>query len=278
MAAYVQDSIMLFGDSITQGGWDEGGFGAKMTHVYARKLDVLNRGLSGYNTDWAMPLFEKVRHGCNLCLDLMDDDFRTGLAADMYLSQFLATQEQQKTTPKVRLLVIWFGANDACIKPSPQHVPITKFISNLKRMVNMVQSPRSEYYSAETRIILVTPPPVNEYQRKEDLESRTPPKELDRLFDTTKEYAEAVKDVAREEEVAVVDIWTGLWDAAGREQQQLSRYLNDGLHLNAAGYGIMYEKLIETIGRIYPELHPDSLKYVFPRWDEIPGVTLGLLP
>ncbi|EEB87708.1 hypothetical protein MPER_14852, partial [Moniliophthora perniciosa FA553] len=101
MAACVQDCIMLFGDSITQGAWDEGGFGAKMTpyilqDVYARKLDVLNRGLSGYNTDWAMPLFKK----------------------------FLATQEQQKYTPKVRLVVIWFGANDACIKPSPQHVPI----------------------------------------------------------------------------------------------------------------------------------------------------------
>lgn len=28
--------------------------------VYARKLDVLNRGLSGYNTDWAIPVLEQV--------------------------------------------------------------------------------------------------------------------------------------------------------------------------------------------------------------------------
>ena len=28
--------------------------------VYARKLDVLNRGLSGYNTEWAIPVFEQV--------------------------------------------------------------------------------------------------------------------------------------------------------------------------------------------------------------------------
>lgn len=28
--------------------------------VYARRLDVLNRGLSGYNTDWAIPVFEQV--------------------------------------------------------------------------------------------------------------------------------------------------------------------------------------------------------------------------
>jgi hypothetical protein len=28
---------------------------------YARKLDVYNRGFSGYNTDWAIPAFEQVR-------------------------------------------------------------------------------------------------------------------------------------------------------------------------------------------------------------------------
>jgi hypothetical protein len=30
------------------------------TDVYARKLDVLNRGLSGYNTEWSLQVFEKV--------------------------------------------------------------------------------------------------------------------------------------------------------------------------------------------------------------------------
>ncbi|KAG7092404.1 hypothetical protein E1B28_008761 [Marasmius oreades] len=59
MAAYVQDCVMIFGDSITQGGWEEGGFGAKLAHAYSRRFDVLNRGLSGYNTDWAIPVFEK---------------------------------------------------------------------------------------------------------------------------------------------------------------------------------------------------------------------------
>lgn len=28
--------------------------------VYARKLDVINRGLSGFNTEWAIPVFEQV--------------------------------------------------------------------------------------------------------------------------------------------------------------------------------------------------------------------------
>lgn len=80
MAANVHDVIMLLGDSITQGGWepDLNGFGQRLARqfflslfllskshiffsdVYARKLDVLNRGLSGYNTEWAIPVFEQV--------------------------------------------------------------------------------------------------------------------------------------------------------------------------------------------------------------------------
>ncbi|KAK7467079.1 isoamyl acetate-hydrolyzing esterase [Stygiomarasmius scandens] len=246
MAAYVQDVIMLFGDSITQGGWEPGvdGFGQRLSHVYARKLDVINRGYSGYNTEWAIPVFEKS----------------------------FATRDQQKYAPKVRLLVVWFGANDACIKPSPQHVPLPKFISNLKHIVNLVQSPDSDHYSPDTRIILVTPPPVNTIQRKEDLESRTPPLALDRLFETTQQYAEAVKDVGREVKVPIVDIWTRMWEAAGKTEANLSNYLNDGLHLNKAGYELMYEALMETIRDGCGELHPDKLEFVFPTWVQVAGL------
>lgn len=28
--------------------------------VYARKYDILNRGFSGYNTEWAIPVAEQV--------------------------------------------------------------------------------------------------------------------------------------------------------------------------------------------------------------------------
>ena len=28
--------------------------------VYARKMDIVNRGLSGYNTEWAIPVFKQV--------------------------------------------------------------------------------------------------------------------------------------------------------------------------------------------------------------------------
>ncbi|KAL0947078.1 hypothetical protein HGRIS_013219 [Hohenbuehelia grisea] len=241
MVSKVQDIFMLLGDSITQGGWENGGFGHRLSHVYARKLDLINRGLSGYNTEWAIPVFE----------------------------QCFPTKAQQEHSPRVRLLTIWFGANDACIRPSPQHVPLPKFTENIRKLVHIVKSPESDYYSPDTRIILITPPPINTYQRKADLASRNPPLELDRKFEITQAYAKAVKDVGREEGVAVCDIWSIFWEAVGRDEQSLSRFFSDGLHPNEAGYTIVYESLMKTIQNEYPELHHLNLPYVFPPWAEI---------
>ncbi|KAJ7905333.1 GDSL Lipase/Acylhydrolase [Mycena olivaceomarginata] len=226
---------MLFGDSITQAGWAEDAFGARLANAYSRKLDVLNRGLAGYNTDWAIPVLE----------------------------QCLATQQGQQYLPKVRLLV-----------PSPQHVPLPKFIENIKYMVHLVHSAESPYYSPSTKIILITPPPVNTHQRAADLGSRDPPLALDRLFDTTKQYADGVKEAAATSKVPVVDIWTAIWNAAGENEEALSRYLSDGLHLTPDGYTakrmkMAYEALMKTVAAEYPELHYEKLQYVFPAWDEV---------
>jgi len=241
MSASVLDAIVLFGDSITQGGWQPGGFAQRLAYVYARKLDVINRGLSGYNTEWGLPVFEQI----------------------------IAKKAEQPNVPAIALLTIWFGANDACIPPSRQHVPLSKFSANLSRLVQIIKSPDSSHYSPNTRIILFTPPPVNTYQRSADLASRSPPLELDRKFDVTKAYAEAVKEVGKKEDILVLDTWTALYEAADRQEKQLEKFMDDGLHLNVAGYGIVYDLLITTIRKEFPELQYDKLPMVFAPWAEI---------
>ncbi|KAF8162905.1 SGNH hydrolase-type esterase domain-containing protein [Crassisporium funariophilum] len=261
MAANIQDVFMLFGDSITQGGWepDLNGFGQRLSHVYARRLDVLNRGLSGYNTDWAIPVFEQVR------AFILSTEPRASATRE-----FKCIAKHTDThAPKVRVLAIWFGANDACIQPSPQHVPLAKFKANLVHMVNMLKSPTSPHYSPTTRIILITPPPVDTYQRRADLEAREPPLALDRMFEVTRAYAKGVQEVGMAEGVPVVDVWTTLWIGADRNERELKKYLRDGLHLNAEGYRVMYDAMIATIAREYPEVHYDNLPYSFPAWAEI---------
>lgn len=220
------------------------GFAQRLSYVYNRKLDVVNRGFSGYNTEWGLPVFRQ-------CLAK-----RTGSDADL---QF----------PKVQLLTIWFGANDACIPPSPQHVPLSRFTELVTEIVRTIKSPTSPYHAPWTRIIILTAPPVNTYQRGADLAARDPPRALDRLFEVTKQYAVAAREVGETEGVPVVDVWTMLWEACGKEERKLARYLYDGLHVNEEAYGLIYDAIMRTINANWPEFMPDRLPMVFPPWAEI---------
>ena len=145
--------------------------------------------------------------------------------------QIVAKKSEQPHVPGIALFTIWFGANDACLLPSKQHIPLPKFSANLTYFIQALKSPGSEYYSPRTRIILITPPPINTYQRSADLQSRNPPIPLDRDFEVTRQYAEAVKDVGKKEGVPVVDVWTKLYDAVGRDERKLEKFMDDGLHL-----------------------------------------------
>lgn len=61
---------------------------------------------------------------------------------------------------------------------------------------------------------------------------------LDRDFEVTRAYADAVREAAREENVALVDVWTRFWEAAGKQERGLERVLWDGLHPNPEGYSV----------------------------------------
>ncbi|KZT26466.1 SGNH hydrolase [Neolentinus lepideus HHB14362 ss-1] len=243
-----QDCIVLLGDSLTQLAFSPDGFVRRLSEDYVRKLHVINLGLGGYNSEWAIPVFE----------------------------QYLPKREVQQYLPKMQLLVIWFGANDAIV-PQPEYVhsvSASALASNLRRLVNMVKSVESPYYSPWTRVILMTPPPVNTYQRAEDLQSWG--LGLDRNFDKTKRYAEVVKDVGIVDAIPVADIWTNLWEASGKDEHTLSKFLTDGLHLNADGYTIVYNELMNVITDKYPEILPDSLNTVFPIWNQL-GISIDPL-
>lgn len=100
----------------------------------------------------------------------------------------------------------------------------------------MVQSPDSPHYSPSTRIILITPPPVGVIRRAADLAARDLPLPLDRLFETTRTYAEGIRALALDKKVAVADIWTSLWEGVAENEAALDEVLADGLHLNKKGY------------------------------------------
>ncbi|CAD7926831.1 unnamed protein product, partial [Amoebophrya sp. A120] len=53
--------IFLYGDSLTQYGSSEvGGWAARLQGLYSRRADVVNRGLSGWNSRWAREYVDGV--------------------------------------------------------------------------------------------------------------------------------------------------------------------------------------------------------------------------
>ena len=153
-------------------------------------------------------------------------------------AQCFAKRDERTNLPTVRLLTVWLGANDAAQLPTRQHVPLERYRTNLRTLVHTVTAQDSPRYSPETRILLFTPPPVSEALWARRQAAKDPPRVLDRRFEVTRAYADAVREVAAEEGVHSVDVWTAIWTKAGRTEEGLSEYLSDGLHLTANGYKV----------------------------------------
>jgi lysophospholipase L1-like esterase len=176
--------VCLFGDSITQHGWNSEimGWSAALAHYYFRRIDVLNRGYSGYNTRWALALVDDV---------VINDhpDFIT----------------------------LFFGANDSVDERVLQHVPITEYRTNLESIVQKIQMKLPH-----VPIVIITPPPIWEKKLEELNRSKNKPVILDRTNERAREYAvEAIK-VSSKYNIPCLDIWTLMEGPSDARQLYLS--------------------------------------------------------
>lgn len=178
--AYPQ--IILFGDSITEQAEspDRGfGFAPALRSAYIRRADVVNRGFSGYTA----PLALKV------------------------LPHFLP---HQADAAAVKLVLVFFGANDACLEGERQHVALGRYVESLRGIVAEMRA-RTGPEGEEAKVLLVTPGPVDEWQLDGDgsrLKSQ-------RTAENTRRYAEACRGLGRGVGVPVVDLWTLFMEQAG---------------------------------------------------------------
>lgn len=180
------------------------------------------------------------------------------------LPNFLPTPQQSK----IIFMTIFFGANDACIPDSTgQHVPLEKYSRNLRVI--------AEHPSVQTHkpmIIFITPPPVDEYQ----FDALDEPWRSARNAATTKAYADTCKQVAKELNLPVVDIWGAVMEEAGwvegqvlvgskqaERNETMARILYDGLHLSGDGYKLLFREIMKAIGDSWPDQTPDKLPFVY---------------
>ncbi|KAJ1901590.1 isoamyl acetate-hydrolyzing esterase [Kickxella alabastrina] len=242
------DVFLALGDSITQlgGNSTNNGWVSLLSHHYRRRMDVLNRGISGYNTEQARKIVESVLPKPTLPLRKVSkwpgrDDTFAG------------------STPTVRLMTIFYGANDSAMKPSWRHVPLDVFSANLRYMVSLVSDPESDYYSPETRIVLVTPPALGE--RMYEVSWKGTSEQGVRKNNNTKLYADAVKEIARDFKLPCVDMWTAVEDKVRKfigvdPFDGYDEYFVDGMHFSAKGNQLFFDLLTQTISSTWPELRP----------------------
>ncbi|KAI5283256.1 hypothetical protein KEM52_003449, partial [Ascosphaera acerosa] len=167
---------------------------------------------------------------------------------------------------------VFFGANDACLPGNYQHVPLANYKAALRRIAT------HPYVTAQqTKVLLLTPPPVNEHQ----FADAHPP----RVAWHTKQYADACRAVGAALGVPVVDVWGAFMRYAGWQGQEggpfegsrelpenprLRELLSDGLHLTPVGYRVVYDEVKRVIAQVYPEETPEKLQPKFASWTEVP--------
>lgn len=118
----------------------------------------------------------------------------------------------KKTLTSIQTL--FFGANDACLPGTSQHVPLEEYKQNLKDIIQ-----HKATLAQKPRILLLTPTPVNEYQLQgfDEGKGNAHPS---RTAGNTKIYADAAREVASSTGAVVADIWTAFVSAAGWKEGQ----------------------------------------------------------
>lgn len=128
---------------------------------------------------------------------------------------------------KPDFVVVFFGANDSAMPGHIQHVPIKEYRRNLQDMASQIAC-------AGAWLVLVTPPPADGRRIK------------NRELDQTALYAQACRDVAREMQLPLVDIFQKMLE----NKDWTKTYLLDGLHLSAAGMNCLYDELAAALDRV----------------------------
>lgn len=212
IVAIMRPQFVLFGDSITEQSFRQGGWGSALADRYCRKADVVLRGYGGYNTRWALLLLDKIF-------------------------------PLQSAKPPL-VATVFFGANDAVLlgrSSERQHVPLIEYKENLHRIIIHLKK-----CSDSMLVVLITPPPIDENGRRQYARATYGENAVElpeRTNETTGTYAKCCIEVATASGVPVIDLWSRMQETVGWQQ----KYLSDGLHLTPEGNALLFEELVKRL-------------------------------
>ncbi|KAF2838657.1 SGNH hydrolase [Patellaria atrata CBS 101060] len=220
--------IILFGDSLTEWSFEEHSFGIFLQQYYAGKADAVNKGQN---------LLDTSRF------------------------QLILVHAQKYDEPPL-FITIFLGANYACL---PDHgmasVPLEEFEENLRAYVDVVLTASGW---EGTKVILITPPPINIRAPRQSNISIGP---VGQRSSHSRERRAFANDALDKKGRAKIqngefdydeDRLPGCGLKTASEFQQ--GIFTDGLHLDRLGYGILFREFMNLLLAKWPELARDQVE------------------
>ncbi|KAF2583378.1 hypothetical protein F2Q68_00001592 [Brassica cretica] len=282
--------IVLFGSSIVQYSFSNGGWGASLADVYSRTVshslffssilnlfsdftaDVILRGYGGWNSRFALKVLDQVF--------------------------------PKDAVVQPSLVIVYFGGNDS-MPPHPSgkgaHVSLSEFIDNMRKIGEHLLS-----LSDKTRVIFLSPPPMNERQIQLVFGDAI----KGRRNEVCRPYAEALLTLCNEINVKCVDLWNviqqqddwlntcftdaikgrrnevcrpyaealltlcneinvkcvDLWNVIQQQDDWLNTCFTDGIHFTAKASEVVVKEVLKVVREAEwkPSLYWKSLPIEFP--------------
>lgn len=153
---------------------------------------------------------------------------------------------------KPKVIVIQFGINDSAVdvwkKPSATapRVPLAEYLSNLRAMITAAQQ-------QQARVILMTTNPLRWTPKLKDMYGQPPyDANAEDGFDSLHlaAYNAALRPLAKELNVPLVDVHTAYPDFAQRHRTTVGGMLLDGMHPGDLGHQLVTELLVPAIRNV----------------------------
>lgn len=151
---------------------------------------------------------------------------------------------------KPSLVVVQFGINDSAVQVNADPpakgpaVALEKYQDNLREIVRAVRK-------SGARVILMTPNSMRWTPKFLAFYGKPPykPDDPDGFNVLLKDYAEAVRKLAREEKVPLADVYAAFEAHGKKEGKSVHELLTDGMHPNGKGHRLVADLLHPVIAK-----------------------------
>ncbi|CCH58070.1 hypothetical protein TBLA_0A02710 [Henningerozyma blattae CBS 6284] len=157
----------------------------------------------------------------------------------------------------IAIATIFFGPNDASIS-GPQRVPLDEYISNSGKLVELMKQ-------KNILPIVIGPATFNE-ELYSDLKKEDIAAGYVRTDANFGKYSDALEEFCKSKEIPYINLRKAFL-AEGSDNWK--NCLSDGLHFNGKGYKILFNELMTTIDKYYPNYLPENIPPRNKYWRDV---------